>query len=112
MSQRKDPKPRRRLSTPCAASPNQTSGRSLTSCSRLPENPHILDVGGGPGTYAEAFTEGGAQVTVFDLPEVVDLERFANRMVLCKDVGHGHLLEGPKDQGLGRAGPGHAEEGG
>jgi SAM-dependent methyltransferase/biotin operon repressor len=41
--------------------------------SRLPENPHILDVGGGPGTYAEAFTEGGAQVTVFDLPEVVDL---------------------------------------
>ena len=41
--------------------------------SRLPENPHILDVGGGPGTYAEAFTEGGAQVTVFDLPEVVGL---------------------------------------
>ena len=41
--------------------------------SRLPENPHILDVGGGPGTYAEAFREGGAQVTVFDLPEVVEL---------------------------------------
>ena len=38
------------------------------------------------------------------------LERFANRMVLCKDLGHGHLLEGPKDQGLGRGGPGHAEE--
>ena len=36
--------------------------------SRLPENPHILDVGGGPSTYAEAFAEGGAQVTVFDLP--------------------------------------------
>jgi SAM-dependent methyltransferase len=43
--------------------------------SRLPENPHILDVGGGPGTYAEAFHEGGAQVTVFDLPEVVELMR-------------------------------------
>jgi len=43
--------------------------------SRLPENPHILDIGGGPGTYAEAFTEGGAQVTVFDLPEVVELMR-------------------------------------
>jgi len=41
--------------------------------SRLPENPHILDIGGGPGTYAEAFAEGGAQVTVFDLPEVVEL---------------------------------------
>jgi SAM-dependent methyltransferase len=40
---------------------------------RLPENPHILDVGGGPGTYAEAFVEGGARVTVFDLPEVVEL---------------------------------------
>src|SRR5215216_3025351 len=41
--------------------------------SRLPENPHILDIGGGPGTYAEAFAQGGAQVTVFDLPEVVEL---------------------------------------
>jgi DNA-binding transcriptional ArsR family regulator len=41
--------------------------------SRLPENAHILDVGGGPGTYAEAFVEGGARVTVFDLPDVVEL---------------------------------------
>src|SRR3712207_9275977 len=41
--------------------------------SRLPKNAHILDVGGGPGTYAEAFVEGGARVTVFDLPEVVEL---------------------------------------
>jgi 2-polyprenyl-3-methyl-5-hydroxy-6-metoxy-1,4-benzoquinol methylase len=41
--------------------------------SRLAKNAHILDVGGGPGTYAEAFAEGGAQVTVFDLPEVVEL---------------------------------------
>ncbi len=23
--------------------------------SRLPENPHILDIGGGPGTYADGF---------------------------------------------------------
>jgi SAM-dependent methyltransferase len=41
--------------------------------SRLPDNPHILDIGGGPGTYAEAFVEGGARVTVFDLPEVIAL---------------------------------------
>ena len=27
------------------------------------------------------------------------LERFANRVVLCKSVAHGHLLEGAKDQG-------------
>jgi SAM-dependent methyltransferase len=40
---------------------------------RLPKNPLILDIGGGPGTYAEAFAEGGARVTVFDLPEVVEL---------------------------------------
>ena len=47
--------------------------------SRLPKNAHILDVGGGPGTYAEAFVEGEARVTVFDLPEVVELmkERLA-----------------------------------
>lgn len=41
--------------------------------SRLPEKPRILDIGGGPGTYAEAFTNGGARVTVFDMPEVLDL---------------------------------------
>jgi len=27
------------------------------------------------------------------------LERFANRVVLCKSIAHGHLLEGPEDQG-------------
>ena len=41
--------------------------------SRLPEGARILDVGGGPGTNAEAFALGGARVTVFDLPEVIDL---------------------------------------
>ena len=47
--------------------------------SRLPKNAHILDVGGGPGTYAEAFVKDGARVTVFDLPEVIALmkERLA-----------------------------------
>src|SRR5215208_2664005 len=100
MSQRKDPKPRRRLSTPCAASPNQTSGRSLTSCSRLPKNAHILDVGGGPGTYAEAFAEGGAQVTVFDLPDVVELMKdhltAAGISAVGGDFNEG-LPEGPFD---------------
>jgi hypothetical protein len=42
--------------------------------SRLPDNLHILDIGGGgPKTYAEAFAEGGARVTVFDLPEMIEL---------------------------------------
>lgn len=42
---------------------------------RLPEGASILDVGGGPGTNAEAFAAGGARVTVFDRPEVVEIMR-------------------------------------
>lgn len=38
---------------------------------RLPDGARILDVGGGPGTSAEAFARGGARVTVFDRLEVV-----------------------------------------
>lgn len=41
--------------------------------SRLPEGASILDVGGGPGTNAEAFVRAGARVTVFDRPEVIEL---------------------------------------
>jgi SAM-dependent methyltransferase len=33
----------------------------------------LLDVGGGPGTYARAFHEHGWQVTVIDLPESLEL---------------------------------------
>jgi SAM-dependent methyltransferase len=68
--------------------------------SRLPENPHILDVGGGPGTYAEAFTEGGARVTVFDLPEVIELMNehlvTAGISAISGDFNEG-LPEGPFD---------------
>jgi SAM-dependent methyltransferase len=42
---------------------------------RLPDGARILDVGGGPGTNAEAFAAGGARITVFDRPEVVELMR-------------------------------------
>jgi SAM-dependent methyltransferase len=41
--------------------------------SRLPEDASILDVGGGPGTNAEAFARARARVTVFDRPEVIEL---------------------------------------
>jgi SAM-dependent methyltransferase len=41
--------------------------------SRLPDGASILDVGGGPGTNAEAFAKAGARVTVFDRPEVIEL---------------------------------------
>src|SRR5215207_8401105 len=68
--------------------------------SRLPENPYILDIGGGPGTYAEAFTEGGARVTVFDLPEVIELMKdhltAAGISAVGGDFNEG-LPEGPFD---------------
>jgi SAM-dependent methyltransferase len=70
------------------------------SLSRLPENPRILDVGGGPSTYAEAFAEGGARVTVFDLPEVVEVMRrhfdAAGISAVGGDSNEG-LPEGPFD---------------
>ena len=40
---------------------------------RLSKGASILDVGGGPGTNAEAFVRDGARVTVFDRPEVITL---------------------------------------
>jgi len=40
---------------------------------RLPENPRILDVGGGSGANAESFARHGAKVTVFDRAEVIEV---------------------------------------
>lgn len=40
---------------------------------RLPKNPRLLDVGGGPGANAESFARFGAKVTVFDRPEVIEV---------------------------------------
>ena len=51
---------------------------------RLPDGARILDVGGGPGTNAEAFVQlghargvsgGEPRVTVFDRPEVIEIMR-------------------------------------
>lgn len=39
----------------------------------LPPQPRVLDVGGGPLTYALAFAKKGARVTVLDLPTVIDM---------------------------------------
>lgn len=39
----------------------------------LPANSKVLDVGGGPLTYAIAFAKQGAEVTILDLPEIVDM---------------------------------------
>jgi hypothetical protein len=39
----------------------------------LPAGARVLDIGGGPLTYARAFAGRGANVTVLDLPEVVEM---------------------------------------
>jgi len=41
--------------------------------SLFPGTRTVLDIGGGPGTQARAFSEHGWQTTVLDLPEVIDL---------------------------------------
>jgi SAM-dependent methyltransferase len=76
---------------------------------RLPEGARILDVGGGPGTNAEAFVRLGhernvsgeeVKVTVFDRPEVIELMRetlSASRIETeAGDMNEG-LPEGPFD---------------
>lgn len=68
--------------------------------SRLPEGARLLDVGGGPGTNAEAFARGGARVTVFDRPEVIgimqDTLEQAGIETAEGDMNEG-LPEGPYD---------------
>ncbi len=39
----------------------------------LSSKPRIIDIGGGPLTYAKAFAQKGARVTILDLPEIVDM---------------------------------------
>lgn len=67
---------------------------------RLPPGARILDVGGGPGTNAEAFAGGGARVTVFDRPEVIEQMRDvlarAGIETATGDMNQG-LPEGPYD---------------
>lgn len=67
---------------------------------RLPERARILDVGGGPGTNAEAFARGGARVTVLDRPGVIDIMQStlhaAGVETIAGDMNEG-LPEGPFD---------------
>ncbi|MGH3086108.1 MAG: class I SAM-dependent methyltransferase [Rubrobacteraceae bacterium] len=71
---------------------------SEMAMSRLPKSPRILDVGGGPGANAESFARFGAEVTVFDRPEVIEVtERYlseAGVSTVCGDMNE-ELPEGP-----------------
>ncbi|HBC92277.1 MAG TPA: methyltransferase [Pelotomaculum sp.] len=65
------------------------------------EGARVLDIGGGPLTYARAFAALGAQVTILDLPPVVDymssfLKEDENIAMLPGDFNLG-LPPGPYD---------------
>lgn len=54
--------------------PRETAAQIAEHCLKgLPHSPRLLDVGGGPLTYATAFAQKGAVVTILDLPEVIDM---------------------------------------
>jgi SAM-dependent methyltransferase len=84
----------RRSAAPTA---EEVAGMLLT---RLPGGARILDVGGGPGTNAEAFARRGARVTVLDLPAVIELtkDRLAQSGIATEagDMNE-YLPEGPFD---------------
>ena len=65
------------------------------------EGARVLDIGGGPLTYARAFAALGAQVTILDLPSVVDymsssLKENENIQMVPGDFNLG-LPQGPYD---------------
>ncbi|MGQ9558308.1 MAG: methyltransferase [Desulfurispora sp.] len=70
----------------------------------LPPGPRVLDIGGGPLTYARAFAAAGASVTVLDLPAVVEMMRpelgpAENIRLVAGDFNQG-LPQGPFDLAL------------
>jgi SAM-dependent methyltransferase len=66
---------------------------------RLPPDARVLDLGGGHGRYAEAFTARGMKVTLFDFPLVVDLarERHGDRIAYRAGDFHKDQFGGPYD---------------
>ena len=48
----------------------------------LTGKPSVLDIGGGPLTYAREFASQGAVVTVLDLPEVVEMRDYGERQLI------------------------------
>jgi len=66
----------------------------------LPEGSHVLDLGGGHGRYAAAYTDAGYRATLLDKPEVVPLarERYGDRIeYIAGDFMQLDSLGGPYD---------------
>lgn len=83
-------------------SAKQSSGEIARFClGGYNEGARVLDIGGGPLTYARAFAALGAQVTILDLPPVVDymsgfLKDNENIKMVAGDFNLG-LPQGPYD---------------
>ncbi len=71
---KEDPEALKAFITAMSHYPRKRAADIVKHCLKgLPKNPRVLDVGGGPLTYATAFAQQGAVVTVLDLPKVIDM---------------------------------------
>lgn len=68
-----DPATRRRFLEAMRAIAARRAAATMRALPAPTGGGRLLDVGGGPGTYARAFREHGWQVTVIDLPESLEL---------------------------------------
>ena len=64
---------RRRFLEAMRAIASRRMGVTLAALPAPARGARLLDVGGGPGTYARAFAQAGWRVTVIDLPESLEL---------------------------------------
>ncbi|HEV2132262.1 MAG TPA: methyltransferase domain-containing protein [Longimicrobiaceae bacterium] len=64
---------------------------------RAPHARDVLDLGGGPGTFARAFARRGLHATLFDRPEVIEhvAERYDLRSLPELNLQSGDFLETP-----------------
>ncbi len=56
-----------------ASKPEESVRETIDSVlKRKKDAENVLDLGGGPGTYATAFVKRGLKATLYDMPEVID----------------------------------------
>ena len=75
--------------------------RAMTA--RMPDSPHVVDLGGGHGRYGDALIEAGCAVTLIDRPVILEIaqERYGDRMAyLTANFLQDDELGGPYDGAL------------